>query len=106
VTRDEFLQGCLQLRGQAKSLDIAILLRELEHIQDSLNELGEALSPRPAHTSAPADPKTLPKPAGTCLQDAVVQLLPPAQPPTIWVPFEHREVNLSSQSQTYEVEDV
>eukprot|EP00928_Gymnodinium_smaydae_P095208 TRINITY_DN8154_c0_g1_i1.p1 TRINITY_DN8154_c0_g1~~TRINITY_DN8154_c0_g1_i1.p1 ORF type:complete len:799 (+),score=89.63 TRINITY_DN8154_c0_g1_i1:22-2397(+) len=43
ITRDEFLKGVLRLRGEAKSLDIAIVLYEMESMRDEIEELGRVL---------------------------------------------------------------
>jgi len=42
ISKDEFLKGVLRLRGEAKSLDIAILAYELELIHDHLDEIEKA----------------------------------------------------------------
>merc|ERR1719221_1760832 len=39
ITREEFLKGCLYLRGNAKSIDIAVVHQELKMLQDSMDEV-------------------------------------------------------------------
>merc|ERR1719221_2298647 len=39
ITREEFLKGCLFLRGNAKSIDIAVVHQELKMLQDSMDEV-------------------------------------------------------------------
>jgi hypothetical protein len=40
ISRNEFIYGCLRLRGEAKSLDIALLSRELFRINANLEVVG------------------------------------------------------------------
>merc|ERR1719221_1251369 len=48
ITKEEFLKGVLRLRGDAKSLDIAIVMYELEqvheHVDDVVKSVRQALS--------------------------------------------------------------
>eukprot|EP00928_Gymnodinium_smaydae_P006650 TRINITY_DN12366_c0_g1_i4.p1 TRINITY_DN12366_c0_g1~~TRINITY_DN12366_c0_g1_i4.p1 ORF type:complete len:434 (-),score=53.72 TRINITY_DN12366_c0_g1_i4:322-1623(-) len=43
VTREEFLKGALRLRGEAKSLDVAIILYELDALHDQFDELASVM---------------------------------------------------------------
>mmetsp|Transcript_127834 Transcript_127834/g.272625 ORF Transcript_127834/g.272625 Transcript_127834/m.272625 type:complete len:83 (-) Transcript_127834:84-332(-) len=43
LTREEFLKGVLRLRGGAKSVDMAILMYELERVHDHMNDVVESL---------------------------------------------------------------
>merc|ERR1712113_788835 len=43
VSLDEFLAGCMRLRGQAKSIDVNMLLHASRRLFDRLNHLMEAI---------------------------------------------------------------
>jgi len=44
ISRREFLQGCFRLRGNAKSVDVAVLQNQLDVIEDNIRSIGDALS--------------------------------------------------------------
>lgn len=43
ITREEFLKGCLHLRGDAKSIDVAVIRQEIKLIRDILEETLECV---------------------------------------------------------------
>merc|ERR1719296_702945 len=45
ITREEFLRGCLFLRGNAKSIDVAVLQSEIKLLQDSVDDVLEVVDP-------------------------------------------------------------
>lgn len=48
VDSDEIVTGCLGLRGSAKGLDVCVLLREINAIQDTMNALVRQMDDLPA----------------------------------------------------------
>lgn len=42
---DEFLSGCLRLRGPAKTLDVLVLMREIRSMQNQIMEQMEGAPP-------------------------------------------------------------
>lgn len=46
VDAEEIVIGCLALRGTAKCIDVCVLLREVAHVQDMMEELLESVKRR------------------------------------------------------------
>lgn len=63
VDSEEFLDGCLRLRGPAKALDMALLMREIRHIRTAQEELSMDLQ-------GMVDDGELPQPQGSLLRNA------------------------------------
>eukprot|EP00928_Gymnodinium_smaydae_P005041 TRINITY_DN11737_c0_g1_i1.p1 TRINITY_DN11737_c0_g1~~TRINITY_DN11737_c0_g1_i1.p1 ORF type:complete len:483 (+),score=71.82 TRINITY_DN11737_c0_g1_i1:1066-2514(+) len=53
VTREEFLGGVLRLRGQAKSLDIAVVLQKLDYLADQIEVMEKVIRFAALSSSAP-----------------------------------------------------
>merc|ERR1719330_341293 len=53
ITREEFLKGCLYLRGNAKSIDVAVIMQELRLVQETLDEIVEVVDPLEGVSNSP-----------------------------------------------------
>jgi hypothetical protein len=43
IDKEEFMFGCLRLKGEAKSLDVAVLHAEMRWVRQNLSELGDMI---------------------------------------------------------------
>merc|ERR1740121_3563730 len=48
ITREEFLRGCLFLRGNAKSIDMAVMQQDLKELNESMLDLKDLVDKDPA----------------------------------------------------------
>lgn len=64
ITRAEFLKGCLDLRGNAKSIDMAVVNQELKLLQEALEEVLDNLDPLEGMASKLAIKATLSRRSG------------------------------------------
>merc|ERR1712039_1071974 len=66
IDKNEFVFGCLRLKGQAKSLDIAVLKQDIKWLRQGMMALGETLdslvSKAPEQSATLENLRSIPKP--------------------------------------------